>query len=97
MPASSAGAVCMPTLSIPAGAWRSPTSSRQRCWGQGYASELTRACTTFADHALGRRDIHAFAHPDNLGSQRVLEKAGFTVLRFVPEMDRLLYRRARPA
>jgi RimJ/RimL family protein N-acetyltransferase len=62
-------------------------------WGQGYASELTQACTTFADDALGRRDILAFAHRDNVGSQRVLEKAGFTVLRFVPEMDRLLYRR----
>jgi RimJ/RimL family protein N-acetyltransferase len=66
-------------------------------WGQGYASELTRACTTFADDALGRRDIHAFAHRDNIGSQRVLEKAEFTVVRFVPELDRLLYRRSRPA
>jgi RimJ/RimL family protein N-acetyltransferase len=66
-------------------------------WGQGYASELTRACTTFADDALGRRDIHAFAHRDNIGSQRVLEKAEFTVVRFVPELDRLLYRRGRPA
>ena len=65
-------------------------------WGQGYATELTRACTTFADDVLGSPEICAFARPDNTGSRRVLEKAGFTVVRFVPEMDRFLYRRRRP-
>ena len=65
-------------------------------WGQGYASELTLACTAFADDVLGVPEICAFAHRDNIGSRRVLEKAGFTVVRFVPEMDRLLYGRSRP-
>ncbi len=63
-------------------------------WGQGYASELTAACTDMADHRLQLPEVQAFARPDNLGSRRVLEKAGFKVVQFVPEMQRLLYRRA---
>jgi [ribosomal protein S5]-alanine N-acetyltransferase len=64
-------------------------------WGQGYASETVGACMSVADHALRLLEVRAFAHPANLGSQRVLEKASFEVVRFVPEMDRLLYRRVR--
>lgn len=64
-------------------------------WGRGYATELVRACTALADHSLALPEIRAFAHPENAGSRRVLEKAGFQVLRFVPEMERLLYRRGR--
>ena len=64
-------------------------------WGQGYASEMVTACTSVADHALGLPEVGAFAHPANAGSRRVLEKAGFEVVRFVPEMDRFLYRRHR--
>jgi RimJ/RimL family protein N-acetyltransferase len=64
-------------------------------WGQGYATELTATCTEIADHVLGLPEIVAFAHRENLASRRVLEKAGFEVARFVPEMERLLYRRAR--
>ena len=64
-------------------------------WGRGYATELTLACTTFADDVLGPREICAFAHPENVGSRRVLEKAGFELMRFVPGMNRLLYRRRR--
>ena len=48
-----------------------------------------------ADHVLRLPEVRAFAHPANAGSRRVLEKAGFAVVRFVPEMNRLLYRRSR--
>jgi len=48
-----------------------------------------------ADHVLRLPQVSAFAHLGNSGSRRVLEKAGFEVVRFVPEMDRLLYRRLR--
>lgn len=65
-------------------------------WGQGYASELVAACMRFADDALGLPAIMAFAHPDNAGSRRVLEKAGFAQVRFVPDMQRFLFRRSRP-
>jgi ribosomal-protein-alanine N-acetyltransferase len=65
-------------------------------WGQGYASELAAACTEIADHVLHLPEVRAFARAENIGSRRVLEKAGFEVERFVPEMERLLYRRGRP-
>jgi ribosomal-protein-alanine N-acetyltransferase len=64
-------------------------------WGQGYASETLAACMGVADHTLRVPEVRAFAHPANVGSQRVLEKASFEVVRFVPEMDRFLYRRVR--
>lgn len=64
-------------------------------WGQGYASEMITACIGVADHVLRLPEVRAFAHPANAGSRRVLEKAGFEVVRFVPEMDRFLYRRHR--
>jgi len=64
-------------------------------WGHGYATELALACASLADKLLRLPEVRAFAHPKNIGSQRVLEKAGFQMMRFVPGMDRLLYRRGR--
>jgi [ribosomal protein S5]-alanine N-acetyltransferase len=64
-------------------------------WGQGYASEMVAACMGVADHTLRLPEVRAFAHPANVGSRRVLEKASFEVVRLVPEMDRFLYRRLR--
>lgn len=68
-----------------------------KAWGRGYATELTAACMPLADDVLHLPQIHAFARAENVGSRRVLEKAGFEVVRFVPEMGRLLYRRGRLA
>ncbi|MBR0651652.1 GNAT family N-acetyltransferase [Roseomonas terrae] len=65
-------------------------------WGRGYASELLAACLVEADGALKLPEISAFAHPENAGSRRVLEKAGFRQRRYVPEMDRFLFSRLRP-
>jgi ribosomal-protein-alanine N-acetyltransferase len=65
-------------------------------WGRGYATELVAACTDVADRVLLLPEVGAFAHPENAGSRRVLEKSGFAIVRFVPEMDRFLYRRTRP-
>ncbi len=62
-------------------------------WGEGYASELTAACLRVAREALGLTEVRAFAHPENVASRRVLEKAGFEVERFVPALTRFLYRR----
>lgn len=64
-------------------------------WGKGYATELVVACVSLADDGLGLPEVRAFARPENAGSRRVLEKAGFEVVRFLPEMERLLYRRDR--
>ena len=61
-------------------------------WGRGYASELVAACVRIADEDQ-LLDVRAFAHPENAGSQRVLEKNGFEKVRLVPRMRRFLYRR----
>jgi ribosomal-protein-alanine N-acetyltransferase len=64
-------------------------------WGKGYATELVAACMSLADDVLQLVDVRAFARPENFPSRRVLEKAGFKAVRFVPEMERILYRRGR--
>ena len=66
-------------------------------WGRGYASELMAACTAIADEVLRLPEVRAFAHLENSGSRRVLEKAGFEPVRFVPEMERMLFRRGGQA
>jgi [ribosomal protein S5]-alanine N-acetyltransferase len=62
-------------------------------WGCGYASELVAASLYVADNDLKLPQVRAFAHPENSASRKVLEKAGFTITRFVPEMMRLLFTR----
>ena len=62
-------------------------------WGKGYATELTRLCVALAGQQARWPVLRAFAHPQNAASQRVLSKSGFQQERFVPEMQRFLYRR----
>ncbi|WP_233790127.1 GNAT family N-acetyltransferase [Rhizobium dioscoreae] len=62
-------------------------------WGCGYASELVTAALRLADRELRIREVRAFAHPDNAASRKILEMAGFRMVRFVPEMNRLLLSR----
>jgi ribosomal-protein-alanine N-acetyltransferase len=66
-------------------------------WGRGFASELVAASLDVADHVLKLPEVRAFARAGNIASRRVLEKAGFEVVRFVPELERWLYRRTRHA
>lgn len=66
-----------------------------RAWGHGYATELTQASLRLAKD-LNAGLVRAFAHPENLASQRVLEKSGFVFERFVTEMHRRLYRWGPP-
>jgi ribosomal-protein-alanine N-acetyltransferase len=63
--------------------------------GKGYATEMALACMSTADNVLRLPEVSAFARPENVGSRRVLEKVGFEQVRFVPEMERFLYRRRR--
>ena len=44
-------------------------------WGKGYATEAAQASIRFG-FELGLTQIVALVHPQNLGSQRVLEKSG---------------------
>ena len=64
-------------------------------WGQSYVSELVAASMDVADRTLRLPEVAAFAHAGNARTCRVLRKAGFEQVRFVPAMDRLLYRRRR--
>jgi ribosomal-protein-alanine N-acetyltransferase len=66
-------------------------------WGKGYGSELVSACMNVADRVLALPEVRAFARPENTASRRVLEKAGFEVVEFIPAMERLLFRRERQA
>jgi RimJ/RimL family protein N-acetyltransferase len=61
-------------------------------WGCGYATELARFCLDLAERERRWPQIRAFARPQNTASQRVLQKAGFEMVRYVPEMERYLYR-----
>jgi ribosomal-protein-alanine N-acetyltransferase len=61
-------------------------------WGGGLATELVRAALQLGFDDLELSEIAAFTRPGNWGSQRVLEKAGFAFLRFVPELERRQYR-----
>jgi RimJ/RimL family protein N-acetyltransferase len=45
-------------------------------WGQGIATEAGRAVLDHGFRALGINPIVAVTHPDNLASQRVLQKIG---------------------
>lgn len=46
-------------------------------WNQGIMSKALRACLEYAFREMGFNRIEAYAMPDNIGSWRVLEKAGF--------------------
>lgn len=62
-------------------------------WGQGYGTELARSCMAWADDAPKLPEVRAFAHPENVASQRVLTKTGFMAVRFIPKLNRLVFTR----
>lgn len=64
-------------------------------WGKGFASELTKAALQEADEALKLPKVAAFARQENTASRRLLAKAGFTLVRYVPEMERFYFERLR--
>jgi len=48
----------------------------QKYWGYGYATEVAKALVTYGFTELDVHRIYATCVPDNVGSWRVLEKAG---------------------
>ena len=61
-------------------------------WGRGLATELVSESLALAFDGLGLPEVGAFAKPENAASVRVLLKAGFERVRFVPELERDKYR-----
>jgi len=53
-------------------------------WGQGLTTEAGRVGVRFAFETVGLEELIALAHPENLASQRVIEKLG---LAFVEETE----------
>lgn len=49
-------------------------------WGKGYATEVARASARHGFDTLGFDRLVAVTYPENAGSRRVLEKAGFVEL-----------------
>ena len=64
-------------------------------WGEGLATELARASVRVGLETLARPDLIALTLPDNHASRRVMDKAGFVLLRDVEVagLRHLLYRR----
>jgi RimJ/RimL family protein N-acetyltransferase len=62
------------------------------CWGSGFATELVTACLDHAFDTLGLPEVGAFARPANRASARVLEKAGFSRVGYVMELERDRFR-----
>ncbi|MGH2584746.1 MAG: GNAT family N-acetyltransferase [Dehalococcoidia bacterium] len=54
---------------------------RRAAWGQGYATEGSRALIRTGFTELGVRRVVASTYQDNLASRRVMEKAGLTLVR----------------
>ena len=57
-------------------------------WGRGLATELVQEALVHAFRDLGLPRVGAFSRPDNVASIRVLAKAGFARIRFVPSLER---------
>jgi RimJ/RimL family protein N-acetyltransferase len=47
-------------------------------WGKGFATETARACLDYGFEKLAFREIIAITDLENVASQKVLEKIGFT-------------------
>jgi [ribosomal protein S5]-alanine N-acetyltransferase len=56
-------------------------SFRRECWGQGYATEATRAILNWTFENTDLNAITAMAAMDNTASRRVLEKSGLRSLK----------------
>ena len=48
------------------------------CWGRGYTTEAVKAVLGYGFGPMMLALISAYSYPDNAGSQRVLEKCGFS-------------------
>lgn len=62
-------------------------------WGNGYASEMARACLGYARRSLRLREVYSFTSLANAASQRVMQKIG---MRRVGEFDHPLVEADHP-
>ena len=48
------------------------------CWGQGLATEGAQASLLYGFEDIGLKTVVAIVHPENIASQRVIEKLGMS-------------------
>jgi len=69
-------------------------------WGKGMATEAAQAALDFGFQSAGLHSIIGLVHPENIGSQRVLEKIGLVFTRraiyFGMELNRYLIEKPVP-
>jgi ribosomal-protein-alanine N-acetyltransferase len=53
---------------------------RANCWGQGLATEATKALLRYAFGPMNLTSVHGGAAPENIASKRVMEKIGMKSL-----------------
>ncbi|MFT5581641.1 MAG: ribosomal-protein-alanine N-acetyltransferase [Lentimonas sp.] len=49
---------------------------KQKFWRKGYGFEAAKACLEYGIDELKLKKINASAHPDNVGSNKILQKIG---------------------
>ena len=49
-------------------------------WGKGFATEAAKACLRFGFETIDPETIVAIVHPENIASQRVIEKLGMSLV-----------------
>lgn len=50
-------------------------------WGKGYATEATKSAVQFGIENAKLKELIGLTHPENIASQRVLEKSGLSFTR----------------
>lgn len=53
-------------------------------WGKGYGTEAARTSLQFGFERFDFSQLVALVHPENIASQRVLEKCGMTYVEIIP-------------
>ena len=66
-------------------------------WSKGYAIELVQVSLAYAFGPLCAHEVNAFAKKESAASVRVLEKSGFSLLRYEPRLKRNHYLAAVPS
>lgn len=52
----------------------------RKCWGKGYATETAAATFAYAFNEMKLKELYACAHAENIASQKVIQKTGFTYI-----------------
>lgn len=63
-------------------------------WGKGMATEAAKAAVKFGINKVGLKEIIGLTHPENIASQRVLEKSGLSFTRSAPYFGVEMFRYA---